>query len=92
MLTLDAADRAVVHSVSYDELCRGVVTDASRAAYVEIVDRLVAAGAEGVLLACTEIELLIGPDDLSVPAFPTTRLHIEAAVDMALQPGSGERA
>jgi aspartate racemase len=80
----DAEDRAVVHSVIYDELCRGIVTETSRAAYVAVIDRLVAAGAEGVVLGCTEIELLIGPDDVGVPIFPTTRLHVEAAVERAL--------
>ena len=77
-------DRALVHRVIYDELCLGVFRDESRAAYVDVVSRLVSAGAEGVILGCTEIELLIGPDDLPVPVFPTTRLHVEAAVDIAL--------
>ena len=77
-------DRALVHRVIYDELCLGVVREESRAAYVEVVDRLVASGADGVILGCTEIELLIGADDVTVPVFPTTRLHVEAAVDWAL--------
>lgn len=85
VLVPEAADRAMVHRVIYDELCRGIVSALSRTAYVEVVDRLVAAGAEGVVLACTEIELLIGPGDVSVPVFPTTRLHVEAVVDLALQ-------
>ena len=84
VLVPDADDRAVVHRVIYDELCLGVVSDSSRAAYQEIVQRLVARGAEGVILGCTEIELLISLDDSSVPLFPTTRLHAEAAVDLAL--------
>lgn len=82
-----AEDRALVHRVIYDELCLGVVREESRAAYVEVVQRLVGAGAEGVVLGCTEIELLIGPGDVPVPVFPTTRLHVEAAVDQALAPG-----
>ncbi|MBV9830130.1 MAG: aspartate/glutamate racemase family protein [Marmoricola sp.] len=77
-------DRALVHRIIYDELCLGVVRAESRAAYVDVVSRLVAEGAEGIILGCTEIELLIGPDDVSVPVFPTTRLHVEAAVDLAL--------
>jgi len=81
VLVPEAEDRALVHRVIYDELCLGVVAPASKAAYLAVVDRLVAAGAEGVILGCTEIELLIGPDDLQVPAFPTTRLHVEAALD-----------
>ena len=63
----------------YDELCLGVVRRESRAAYVAVIDRLAGAGAEGVVLGCTEIELLIGPDDVDLPVFPTTRLHVEAA-------------
>ena len=77
-------DRAEVHRVIYEELCLGVVRPESRAAYQDVVARLVESGAEGVVLACTEIELLIGPDDVPVPVFPTTRLHAEAAVDAAL--------
>ncbi len=84
VLVPSAEDQAMVHRVIYDELCLGVVRDESRAAYVEVVDRLVAQGAEGVILGCTEIEMLIGPDDLDVPSFPTTRIHVEAALDAAL--------
>ncbi|WP_369137846.1 aspartate/glutamate racemase family protein [Modestobacter versicolor] len=78
-------DRAEVHRVVYEELCLGVVRPASRAAYQQVVARLVAAGAEGVVLGCTEIELLLGPGDVPVPVFPTTRLHAEAAVAEALR-------
>jgi aspartate racemase len=85
VLVPDASDQALVHRVIYAELCLGIISAESRAAYVEVIDRLVAAGAEAVVLACTEIELLIGPDDVAVPLFPTTRLHVEAAVDAALQ-------
>jgi aspartate racemase len=74
----------LVHRVIYDELCLGVVSDESRAAYVEVVGRLVEQGAEGVILGCTEIEMLIGPDDVEVPSFPTTRIHVEAALEAAL--------
>jgi aspartate racemase len=77
-------DQALVHRVIYEELCLGVVRDESRRAYVDVVDRLVDEGAEGVILGCTEIELLIGPEDLEVPSFPTTRIHVEAALDAAL--------
>jgi aspartate racemase len=82
----DDVDRDVVHRVIYDELCRGVVSEDSRKAYREIIGRLVGAGAEGVILGCTEIELLIRPGDVDVPVFPTTRLHVEAAVARALAP------
>jgi aspartate racemase len=84
VLVPDADDRAAVHRIIYDELCRGVIRDESRQLYRQAIDRLVAAGAEGIILGCTEIELLIGPADSPVPVFPTTRLHVEAAVTAAL--------
>ncbi|MFB8402934.1 aspartate/glutamate racemase family protein [Streptomyces sp. NPDC055912] len=80
----DADGRALVHHVIYDELCRGIVREESRAAYQKVITDLVAAGAEGIILGCTEIELLIGPEDSPVPTFPTARLHAKAAVDAAL--------
>lgn len=80
----DEPDRTRVHDVIYEELVRGVVRDESRADYLAIIDRLVAAGADGVIAGCTEIELLVGPDDVDVAYFPTTRLHAIAAVDLAL--------
>ncbi|WP_097983682.1 aspartate/glutamate racemase family protein [Streptomyces sp. f150] len=83
----DAAGRALVHEVIYGELCLGEVRAASREAYREIIRGLVADGAEGVILGCTEIELLIGPEDSPVPVFPTARLHALAAVDAALSGG-----
>ncbi len=79
-----AADRAQVHRIIYDELCLGVVREKSRQAYRGVIVRLVQAGAEGVVLGCTEIELLISDTDSPVPIFPTTRLHVEAAVDASL--------
>ena len=78
------ADRGLVHRVIYEELCLGVVTDASRLAYTEVIARLVGRGAQGVILGCTEIEMLITQDDSPVPVFPTTRLHAEAAVEASL--------
>lgn len=84
VVTPAARDRAVVHQVIYDELCRGEISPQSRDAYRQIIGRLVDAGARGILLACTEIELLIDQHDSPVPVFPTSRLHIEAAVDRAL--------
>ena len=91
MLVPDADDRALVHRVIYDELCLGVVRPESRAAYPPSIERLVAAGAEGVVLGCTEIELLVGPDDVDLPVFPTTRLHVEAALDLAARRRTGAR-
>jgi aspartate racemase len=82
-------DRAEVHRVIYEELCLGIARDESRQTYVEVIDRLVAEGAEAVILGCTEIELLIGPHDIDIPVFPTTRLHVEAAVSAALAAAIG---
>lgn len=84
VLVPEADDREVVHRVIYDELVLGVVSDASRRAYREVMERLVSRDAGGIVLGCTEIELLVGPEDATVPVFPTTRLHVEAAVDLAL--------
>jgi aspartate racemase len=82
----EPGDRALVHRVIYDELCVGVVRDDSREEYRRVMARLVERGAEAILLGCTEIELLVGPEDASVPTFDTTRLHAERAVDLALEP------
>ena len=78
------ADRELVHGVIYDELVRGIVRDESRAGYRAVIERLVEDGAQGVILGCTEIELLVGPQDAPVPLFPTTRIHAQAAVAAAL--------
>ncbi|MBL8262838.1 MAG: aspartate/glutamate racemase family protein [Xanthomonadaceae bacterium] len=80
----DAPQRDVVHRVIYEELCLGRILDASRDAYRAIIDDLVAQGAEGVILGCTEIGLLVGEGDATVPLFDTTRIHAEAAADWAL--------
>jgi aspartate racemase len=77
-------DRAEVHRIIYDELCLGAISEESRQTYRDVIIRLCAAGAQGVILGCTEIELLITDTDSPVPVFPTTRLHVEAAVDASL--------
>ena len=79
-------DREIVHRVIYDELCRGIVREESRAQYRRIVADLVRAGAGGVILGCTEITLLFRPTDASVPVFDTTEIHAEAAAAHALAP------
>ncbi len=84
VVTPDDDERALVHRVIFDELCHGVIRDESREAFVGVITRLVERGAQGVILGCTELELLLSSDDADVPLFPTTRLHIEAAVDQAL--------
>jgi amino-acid racemase len=82
------ADRATAHHIIYDELCRGIIRDDSRQHYRDIIGRLISSGAEGVILGCTEIELLISAADVTVPVFPTTQLHADAAVTHALKPPS----
>jgi aspartate racemase len=84
VLVPEEADRRIVHSVIYDELCVGVVDDRSRDEYRRIMAGLAERGAQGILLGCTEIDLLVGPEDSPVPVFDTTRLHAERAVDLAL--------
>jgi aspartate racemase len=79
-------DRLIVHTVIYDELCQGVVNDRSRAEYRRIMRDLADRGAEGILLGCTEIDLLVDPADSPVPVFDTTRLHADRAVELALSP------
>jgi aspartate racemase len=74
----------LVHRVIYDELVAGIVREESRAAYRAVIARLVDRGAQGVILGCTEIMLLVGPDDSAVPLFDTTALHASAAVELAL--------
>lgn len=82
VLLPSAQDRATVHRIIYDELCLGIVRDESRRAYQDVIARF--DGAQGIILGCTEIELLIGQADVPLPVFPTTRLHVEAAVDRAV--------
>ncbi len=84
VLVPEAVDRSLVHRVIYDELVQGRVHSASRQAYREVIARLAAQGAEAVILGCTEIMLLIGPEDSPVPIYDTTAIHAEAAVDLAL--------
>lgn len=76
-----------VHRIIYDELCLGKIRQASKERYVSVMDNLVRRGAQGILLGCTEISLLIRRADCSVPVFDTTEIHAEAAVEYALEPG-----
>ena len=80
-------DRTIVHDVIYDQLCIGVVDDHSRREYRRIMRDLVDRGAQGILLGCTEIDLLVGDEDAPVPVFDTTRLHARRAVGLALKSG-----
>jgi aspartate racemase len=78
------ADRTIVHDVIYDELCQGVVDGGSRQEYRRIMADLADRGAQGIVLGCTEIDLLVGQDDSPVPVFDTTQLHARRAVDLAI--------
>ncbi|MFQ2189871.1 aspartate/glutamate racemase family protein [Aeromonas jandaei] len=78
------AERERIHRIIYDELCLGEIRDASRAEYLAIIARLAAAGAEAVILGCTEIALLVGEAQAAVPLYDTTAIHAEAAVTLAL--------
>jgi aspartate racemase len=85
VLMPEEEDRDLVHRVIYDELCLGVVVERSRAAYREVIQRLVSRGAEGVILGCTEIGMLVSALDSPVPIFDTTDLHAASAVECALR-------
>ena len=80
----EADDRAEVHRIIFDELSRGQFLESSRAALGAVMARLVAHGAEGIILGCTELPMIVQPEDASVPTFDTTTLHALAAVNMAL--------
>ncbi|WP_335671920.1 aspartate/glutamate racemase family protein [Pantoea alhagi] len=82
----DATDRAEVHRIIYEELCKDIVTPASRSVYEDIAQRLAEKGADCLILGCTEVGMLLNQDNVSVPVFDTTLIHCEAAVEMALRP------
>jgi aspartate racemase len=84
VLLPDADDRALVHRVIYEELCQGQLLASSRDDYRRVIAALVAQGAEGIILGCTEIALLVDASDATVPLFDTTELHAKAAVDWAM--------
>lgn len=88
----EAADREDVHRIIFSELCCGIVRDDSRARYMEVIARGRAAGADSVILGCTEIGLLIKPEDLDLPAFDSTLLHADAAIEFALGQQDGKQA
>jgi aspartate racemase len=84
VLTPGSLERETIHRVIYEELCQGIVKEESRQKYLSIMEKLVQAGAEGIILGCTEIELLVHDGDSPVPLFPTAKIHAIAAVEYAL--------
>jgi aspartate racemase len=88
VLVPSAEERELVHTVIYEELVLGRVDNGSRQAYREIISRLVDRGAQAIILGCTEIGLLIGEGDATVPLYDTTRIHAEKAVEIALSAGT----
>ncbi len=85
VLVPDADERQAVHRIIYDELCVGVISDASRQVYQRVIESLAARGAQAIILGCTEIGLLIKPQNSNLPLLDTTELHAQAAVAFALQ-------
>ena len=85
VITPNEADRKIVHDIIYHELCLGIISDTSRTEYQRIMKTLVEHGAEGVILGCTEITLLVNAGDTSVPVFDTTAIHAQCAVEYALK-------
>ena len=84
VLVPEEPERAEVHRIIYEELCQGVIRAEARAAYERVIDGLVQRGAQGVILGCTEIGLLVNPGALPVPGFDTTAIHAARAVEFAL--------
>jgi len=84
ILVPDAEDRAEIHRIIFDELTKGQFLGPSRETLRKVMAKLIARGAEGIILGCTELPILVKPEDASVPTFDTTTLHALAAVDMAL--------
>ena len=84
VLVPEADDRQAVHRIIYDELCVGVISDASRERYRQVIEALAARGAQAIILGCTEISLLIKPEHSELPLLDTTELHARAAVAFAL--------
>jgi aspartate racemase len=80
----DETDRLTVHDIIYNELCLGHVKEDSKKRYLEIIDKLIYRGAEGIILGCTEITMLVNESDLNIPVFDTTKIHAIKAADYAM--------
>jgi aspartate racemase len=79
-------DREIIHRVIYDELCLGEINSSSKDKYAAMIDKLIQAGAQGIILGCTEISLLVDDAQSAVPIFDTTLIHATSAVEYALAP------
>lgn len=77
-------DRRIIDSVIYNELCLGIIKQSSKEKYKEVINRLISDGADGVILGCTEIPLLVSQGDVEMPVFDTTTIHAKSAVEFAL--------
>ena len=84
VLIPDEDDREIIHRIIYDELCLGEIKPSSKEVYIAIIDKLIQNGAQGIILGCTEISLLVGESDSPVPVFDTTLIHAVSAVEYAL--------
>lgn len=84
VLTPDEDDRKVVNDIIYNELTKDIVLDESRAEYIRVISKLKEQGAQGVILGCTEITMVVDPKDSPVPVFDTTRIHVDEALRFAL--------
>ncbi len=80
----DKNEREIIHEIIYNELCKGIINEVSKERYIKIISNLALKGAEGVVLGCTEIPLLIKQEDVSIPVFDTTKIHAVSAVEYAL--------
>lgn len=85
LIVPDESDRQIINQIIYEELCQGIVLNASKQQYLNIIAQAVKAGAQGVILGCTEIGLLIDQQDLNIPVFNTADIHIDALLDFALK-------
>lgn len=81
VLVPDEKGREIVNNVIYDELTKGQVKESSRVAYRDVINELIKRGAQGIVMGCTEITMLIDHGDLSVPLFDTTKIHVEKALE-----------
>ncbi|MEP3208916.1 MAG: aspartate/glutamate racemase family protein [Maribacter sp.] len=84
ILIPEKQERELLNEIIYKELVRGIFTEASKQRCIEIIEKLMVDGAEGVILGCTELPLLISKSDVSIPTFDTARIHVEKAIDFAL--------